>query len=115
MDPADLLLTTRWSNGHRIVVVTGEIDICTAPALRSYLLDATVASPDGGDLVVDLSAAPFIDVCGLTELLRADREIRRTGRRLRLAAPSVRVARLLAITHLDLYFELYLTSDAAAR
>jgi anti-sigma B factor antagonist len=115
MDPTDLLLTTRWSNGHRIVVVTGEIDICTAPALRAYLLDATVASPDCGDLVVDLSAVPFIDICGLTDLLRADRQIRRSGRRLRLACPTAPVTRLLAITHLDLYFELYLTSDAAVR
>lgn len=115
MDSADLLLTTRWSNGHRVVVVTGEIDICTVPALRAYLLNAADSSANGGDLVVDLSAVPFIDICGLTELLRADRRIRRTGRRLRLVAPSVRVARLLAITHLDLYFALYLTSDAAGR
>jgi anti-sigma B factor antagonist len=114
MDPADLL-TTRWSNGHRIVVVTGEIDIWAAPAVRAYLRDAAAASTDGGDLVVELSAVSFIDLCGLTELLRADHQIRRTGRRLRLAAPSVPVARLLAVTHLDLHFALYLTSEAATR
>lgn len=113
MSAPALVLTTRWSNGHPIVVVSGEIDICTAPVMCAYLFDAADARDD--DLVVDLSAVSFIDVCGLTELLRVDRHIMTTGRRLRLAAPSVRVARLLAVTHMDLRFALYLTSDAAAR
>lgn len=115
MEPAGLEFTTRWSNGHQIVAVAGEIDISTAPALQSYLLDVTGdVGVDGGDLVLDLSAVAFVDLCGLSALQWADRRVRLTGRRLRLAAPTVRVARLLAVTHLDLYFDLYLTSEAAA-
>lgn len=47
--PADLRLTTRWTNGHHIVAVAGEIDICTAPAVRAYLLDTVGAIPGNGN------------------------------------------------------------------
>jgi anti-sigma B factor antagonist len=116
MDPqfADLQLTTRCMNGHQVVAVAGEIDICTAPAVTAYLLDAAdTSSNDGSDLVVDLSAVTFMDASGLTALLRADHQAQRAGERLRLAAPTARITRLLAITHLDLYFNLYPTSEAA--
>jgi anti-sigma B factor antagonist len=117
--PADLRLTTRWRNGHQIVAVTGEIDICTAPAVRAYVLDTIgVTLDDGGgrggsDLVLDLSAVTFMDARGLSTLVWADHSARRVGRHLRLAAPTIPVIRLLAITHLDLYFDLHLTSEAA--
>jgi anti-sigma B factor antagonist len=115
LEPAGLEFTTRWSNGHQIVAVAGEIDIGTAPALQAYLLDIMGDVGTGrGDLVLDLSAVAFVDLCGLSALQWADRRARLAGRRLRLAAPTVRVARLLAVTHLDLYFDLYLTSEAAA-
>ncbi|MDN3359825.1 STAS domain-containing protein [Actinomadura sp. DC4] len=102
-------MTDRSSNGYRIVVVAGELDISTAPALRVRLVDSAGSVP--GDLVVDLSAVTFIDICGLSALVWADQRVRR----LRLAAPSMRVARLLAVTHLDLRFALYLTTEAATR
>jgi anti-sigma B factor antagonist len=116
---ADLQLTTRWRNGHQIVAVAGEIDICTAPAVSAYLLDTIgVTRPDGSgrggsDLVLDLSAVTFMDARGLSSLVWADHSARRAGRHLRLAALSVPTIRLLAITHLDLYFDLHLTSEAA--
>jgi anti-sigma B factor antagonist len=113
--PADLQLTTRCLHGHQVVVVAGEIDISTTPVLNAYLLNAayTTSGKGGIDLVVDLSAVTFMDASGLTVLLRADHRARRAGGRLRLAAPTARIARLLAITHLDLYFDLYPTSEAA--
>jgi anti-sigma B factor antagonist len=121
MDPqsADLRLATRWMNDSPIIMISGEIDICTAPAVHAYLLEAAdmlhgIAPGKGiGDMVVDLSAVTFMDACGLSTLLRADHHARRAGRRLRLAGPSTPVARLLAITRLDLYFDLYPTSQAA--
>jgi anti-anti-sigma factor len=115
LPPADLQLTTRCMNGHQIIAVAGEIDICTAPAVHAYLLkaaDITFGNGDSG-LVVDLSAVTFMDASGLTALLRADHHARRAGERLRLAAPTARIIRLLEITHLDLYFDLYPTREAA--
>jgi anti-anti-sigma factor len=98
-------------NGHHVVGVAGDIDISTAPALDAYLTDAII--PDGGDLVVDLSAVTFMDACGLSVLLRADSRAAKAGGRLRLAAPTPAVIRLLAITRLDRHFATYPTSPAA--
>jgi anti-sigma B factor antagonist len=114
--PADLRLTTRWTNGHQIVAVAGEIDICTAPAVRAYLLDTN--GGNGGqrsDLVLDLRAVTFMDARGLSTLIWADHRARQAGRHLRLAAPTARIIHLLAITHLDLHFDLHLTSEAATQ
>jgi anti-sigma B factor antagonist len=97
--------------------VAGEIDMCTAPTMRAYVLDiigVTLGDGRGGsDLVLDLSAVTFMDARGLSTLLWADHSARRAGRHLRLAAVTVPVIRLLAITHLDQYFDLHLTSEAA--
>lgn len=114
----DVQLHTRWMNGHQVIAVTGDIDARTAPVVHAYLLDAADTNRDKGvgvpgDLVVDLNAVTFMDSRGLTTLLAADDCARRTGRHLRLAAPSKPVLRLLAVTHLDLYFDLYLTAQAA--
>lgn len=112
--PAELQLTTRYLNGHPVISVIGEIDICTAPAMHAYLLEAGTGIRDNGrDLVVDLSAVTFMDASGLTVLLRAEHRVRPAGGHLRLAAPTERIIRLLAITRLDLYFALYPTRDAA--
>jgi anti-sigma B factor antagonist len=116
LQPADLQFTTRWMNGHQIVAIAGDIDACTAPAMLSYVLN-TAADSDGGaggsDLVMDLSAVTFMDASGLSALTRANGGARQAGRHLRLAAPTARVARLLAITHLDLHFDLYPSTEAA--
>jgi anti-anti-sigma factor len=116
LQPPDLQFTTRWMNGHQIVAIAGDIDACTAPAMLAYVLNAAAES-DGGaggsDLVMDLSAVTFMDASGLSALTRAHGGARQAGRHLRLAAPTARVARLLAITHLDLHFDLYPSTEAA--
>src|SRR5579862_4259137 len=103
-------------NGQQIVAVAGDIDACTAWAMLAYVLNAIADShggAGGSDLVMDLSAVTFMDAGGLSALIQADGGARQAGRQLRLAAPTARVARLLAITHLDLHFDLYPTTEAA--
>jgi anti-sigma B factor antagonist len=114
--PADLQFTTRWMSGHQSVAIAGDIDACTAPAMLAYVLNAAADSNGrvgGSDLVMDLSAVTFMDASGLSALTRADSGARQAGRQLRLAAPTARVARLLAITRLDLHFDIYPSTEAA--
>ena len=115
--PCDLKLTTRDINGHQVIAVAGEIDICSAPIVHACLRQATdicdISADAGHDLVVDLSAVTFMDASGLSVLLRADHRARRADRRLRVAAPTPQITRLLQVTHLDAYFDLYPTSQAA--
>ena len=83
------------------VVVRGEHDIYTAPALRDRLDEAIGASPAG--IVVDLSAATFLDSSILGALLEARRQAleRRLGYVVCLGeTPEPGVARILEITGL---------------
>ena len=83
------------------VVVVGEMDIDTAPELRSRLLAAVRAH----ELVIlDLGGVTFIDSQGLSVLLRANAEARAAGSVLRLGRASARVRQLLELTSLTSVF-----------
>jgi anti-sigma B factor antagonist len=81
------------------VVLDGEIDIATAPAIRRFLL----AAISGGDvhLAVDMSGVTFIGAAGIGVLVAAANRARVAGGSLSLLAPSPQVRRLLDVLHLD--------------
>jgi anti-anti-sigma factor len=81
------------------VVLGGEIDIATAPAIRRFLLGAI----SGGNvhLAVDMSGVTFIDAGGIGVLVAAANRARQAGGGLSLLAPSRPVRRLLEVFHLD--------------
>jgi len=53
--------------GVALLVVEGEVDLATVPALRTQLDDCATADP----VVLDLCDVVFMDSTGLQELLRA--------------------------------------------
>ena len=81
------------------VVLDGEIDIATGPAIRRSLM----AAIRGGnvDLAIDMSGVAFIDAAGIGVLVDAAKRARRAGGGLSLLAPSWPVRRLLGLFHLD--------------
>ena len=81
------------------VVLDGEIDIATAPAIRRLLL----AAISGGDvhLAVDVSGVTFIGAAGIGVLVAAANRAREAGGDLSLLAPSPRVRWLLDVLRLD--------------
>ena len=81
------------------VVLDGEIDIATAPAIRRLLMAAT----SGGDihLAVDMSGVTFIGAAGIGVLVAAANRAREAGGSLSLLAPSPQVRWLLDVCHLD--------------
>jgi anti-sigma B factor antagonist len=81
------------------VVLDGEIDIATAPAIRRFLM----AAISGGDvhLAVDLSGVAFIDAAGVGVLVAAANRAQEAGGSLSLLAPSPQVRRILDVLHLD--------------
>ena len=81
------------------VVLDGEIDISTCPAIQRFLM----AAISGGDvhLAVDLSGVTFIDAAGIGVLVAAANRARQAGGGLSLLAPSWQVRRLLDVFHLD--------------
>jgi anti-sigma B factor antagonist len=81
------------------VVLDGEIDIATAPAIRRFLM----AAISGGDvhLAVDMSGVTFIGAAGIGVLVAAANRARQAGGGLSLLAPSRPVRQLLDVLHLD--------------
>jgi anti-sigma B factor antagonist len=81
------------------VVLDGEIDIATAPAIRR-ILTAAISGEDVR-LAVDVSGVTFIGAAGIGVLVAAANRARQAGGGLSLLAPSRQVRRLLDILHLD--------------
>ena len=81
------------------VVLDGEMDISTCPAIRRFLM----AAISGGDvhLAVDMSGVAFIDAAGIGVLVAAANRARQAGGGLTLLAPSPQVRWLLDVLHLD--------------
>ena len=81
------------------VVLDGDIDIATAPAIRRFLMAAI--SGGTAHLAVDMSGVAFIDAGGIGVLVAAANRAREVGGSLSLLAPSRQVRRLLDVLHLD--------------
>lgn len=84
-----------------LVVIDGELDMSTAPAVARVLTEA-VAEADAADisakrLAVDLSGVGFIDSWGLEPVARLSHILRRRGITVEIVAPSPPVHRLLDV------------------
>jgi anti-sigma B factor antagonist len=81
------------------VVLTGELDLTSAPRLQQVL---DQLCRDGcPDVVLDLAGLDFLGTVGLELFLRADDQLRAAGGRLILNRPRRVVRRVLALTELD--------------
>ncbi len=96
------------------VIVRGEHDIYTAPALRDRLDEALDAGPAG--VMVDLSGATFLDSSILGALLEARRQALERGYNYVVClgeTPEPGVARILEITGLVPVFPVVRSLDEA--
>jgi anti-sigma B factor antagonist len=95
-----------------VVTAPAEIDVTTAEQLRAVLLHA--ADRGHATIVVDMTPARFCDSAGLTVLVRAHKRAVAEGGELRLIiAAGGAVARIFAITRLDLVIPLFASLDEA--
>jgi anti-sigma B factor antagonist len=97
------------SEEARLVRVSGELDLATAPALEAAL----VASDADAGLVVDLSGCTFVDSTSVRVLLELARERESNGGRTAVVASDPGVLRVLEITALDTLLPIYRTADDA--
>ena len=94
----DFYVHDRQASGCTVVTIRGELDVATAPLLRSHL-DSLVA--DGRTrLVLDLAGLEFLDATGIGVLARAMGRVRMRNGWMRLAHAYPRVRRVLRITRL---------------
>ena len=86
------------SDGEALVLLSGELDVATAPALREHL--AELASQGLINISVDLSALRFIDSVGLSVFVVAQKHLEHMGGSFLLLRPCPRIQKLLQVTAL---------------
>jgi anti-sigma B factor antagonist len=113
-DPRDVdfeLASRQAAEGIYVVALTGEVDLYTAPELKSELLRLVAEEPER--IVVDLSGATFVDSTTLGVLLGAVKRLRMIGGELVIVCSDLNIRRILSITLLDRAFTIYDTLDDA--
>lgn len=94
-----------------IVTVSGEVDVYTAPQLRSVLEERIAAGHTR--IVVDLKDVGFLDSTGLGVLVGRLKAVKKLEGWLRVVCTDERILRLFGITGLDRVLAVHETVDAA--
>jgi len=103
---------TEIEQNVQVVVVSGEIDMATAPLLSHELTN--VIETQQGPVVLDLCEVGYFDSSGLRATLVAHRELSERGRRLLLACPpDGNLRRTFAVTGLGQVLSLHPNRRAA--
>ncbi len=84
--PGQLVIEKTHEQGAVVLVLSGELDLASAPMLERELREAEAASPSR--LVIDLGGLAFMDSTGLQALLRARERANTNGHQLALTACS---------------------------
>ena len=104
MDNPLLDIDTTIEGDVAVVHLRGELDVGSAPALRTTLQQL---SGDVRRVDIDASELEFVDSTGLGLLVALNRRIRESdGEGVRILAPHDRVLRVLSITSLDSLLEI---------
>jgi anti-sigma B factor antagonist len=97
---------TRPAPGVHVLVVDGEVDTLTAPALGEALGALLEQEPTDAVAAVDLDGVGFLASSGLAVLIRAAHRAEAQGRALHLLGGSRAVTRPLEVTGSDRLFTL---------
>ncbi len=88
----------RMEGARTVVVLRGGTDVATKPVLCDVL--SRVVASAGGDVVIDLGAATFIDIATARVLATAQQLLDGQNRQLTFRSPSRLAARLLHVFEL---------------
>jgi len=105
----EVLITQECTDGAAVVTVRGEIDVASAPQLRSHLHE--LCSDDVTTISVDLREVTFLDSSALGVLVGALRRCRESNTEFRLIINSPRLLKIFEITGLTSVFEISETPE----
>ncbi len=111
---ANFSLTTRYEGSVTVIDVGGELDIETAPELRSRLVE--IIAEGEIELVLDFTSVTFLDSTALGVLISARRRVHTLGGFIDVVTDKAHLVKIFHITGLDKVFSLYPTvAQALAR
>ena len=94
----------RSLHGAHVAVISGRLDLRSAPDLKDQGAAALAAS--GGTLVLDMAEVEFIDSSGLGVLIGLQRESQRLSGRLAIVTPRGSAHQIFALTRTESFFTL---------
>jgi anti-sigma B factor antagonist len=112
-DELNIALKTENDGETLVFVLSGSLDLATAPTVRAALLDAIEKAHH--NLIVDLSQLEFLDSTGLGVLIGAHRRTSERNGTFRLVISNGPISRLLNITGLIAVFSVYHSLEDARR
>lgn len=107
----DLRIETETRDGKAILGLRGEIDVYTAPRLKSGLID--MVNEGNYDIVVDLSGVDFIDSSGLGVLVGGLKRVKSHDGAISLVCSQENILKIFRITGLNKVFPIYSTLEEA--
>jgi anti-sigma B factor antagonist len=107
----ELQINTYVDADHTVLAVAGELDVYTAPALRTEIGDRLASGQNR--LVIDLTDVEFVDSTGLGILVAGLTASRDAGGDLALVCSRPSLLKLLKITGLDEVFAVHPTAAEA--
>lgn len=87
------------TNDDHVVVATGDIDVATAPQLSEAL--RVVIGRGHPQVVLDLAGVDFMDSQGVRVIVRAHKQLERTGGALVVRGPQAQTRSVLEVTGLS--------------
>lgn len=93
-----------------VIMLSGDLDLATAPELRNALQEALTERPN---LVLDMSDLRFLDSTGIGVLVRIHKKASALGGVLAFADVPSNVVKILEVTCLDRIFPVYPTVEDA--
>jgi anti-anti-sigma factor len=94
--PGQLVIEKTLEQDAVVLVLSGELDLASAPMLERELREAEAAGPRR--LVIDLAGLAFMDSTGLQALLRARERANNDGHQLALRRAPHQVQRVFELT-----------------
>ena len=94
--PGQLVIEKTQEENAVVLVLSGELDLASAPMLERELRDAEASGPSR--LVIDLAGLAFMDSTGLQALLRARERANSNGHQLALRRAPHQVQRVFELT-----------------
>jgi anti-sigma B factor antagonist len=107
----DFDLVVNQVDGKASVVVTGELDMYTAPRLREELVGLTTRG--SRDVTVDLEGVNFVDSTALGVLVGGLKRLRQLDGDLKLKSPSAQTFKVLELTGLTKVFSITLNENGS--
>jgi anti-sigma B factor antagonist len=108
----DLDITTQRDGTVCRIVVQGEIDVYTSPALKAEIV--TAVEQDCFNLVIDIDDVGFIDSSGLGVLVSGLRRAKENSGSMHIVCTKENILKIFRITGLDRVFPVFASAEEAS-